>query len=101
MHGLADVLGSLEESGHLVKTVYEHERPDLGELVGNGVEQVEGEPRERGHRSRDVSHHHDLRFGRSGMPELRLCWYPAVAQRMTHSAPEVERAAAPVLTFTG
>ena len=101
VHGLADVLDALEEAGDLVDAVDEHERAHLRELAGDGVDEVQGEAGEAGHRTGDVGDDEDLRLGRARVAELRLGGHTAVAERVAHRAAEVERALAAVAALAG
>ena len=70
--GLGDVLDPLEVARHLVDAVDEDERAHPRELRGDGVDELEGEAGEGGHRPGDVGDDEDLRLGRPGIAELRL-----------------------------
>ena len=67
---LVDVLGGLEEAGHLVDPVDEDERAHLGELRRDRVDEMQREPGEGGNRSGDVGDHDDLGLGRTRISEL-------------------------------
>ena len=94
--GVGDVLDPFEEPGHLVDAVDEHERSHPGELPRDGVDELEGETGEGGHRTGDVGDDEDLGLGRARIAELRIDGDAAVAQRMPHSVAEVERTLAPM-----
>src|ERR671910_225976 len=98
---LPDVLDALEHAGHLVDAVDEHERPHLGELVADGVDEVQREAGEGRHRPRDVGDDEDLGLGRPGVAELRIDRHAAGRQRVPHGRAEVERALAAVAPLAG
>ena len=99
MDGFGDVVGLLEELGHLVESVDEHERSHLGELARQGVDEMQGEPREGGYRTRDIGDHHDLGLLWTRIPELGLRGDAAVRQRGADGVAEIERTFAPASTL--
>ena len=100
-HRLGRVDHALEEPRHLVDPVDEDEAAHLGELRGDGVDEVQGEAGEAGHRPRDVRDHEDLGLGRTRVAEARLDRDAAGRERAPHGGPEVERALAAVAALAG
>ena len=96
---LDDVVGALEEPGHLVQTVDEDEAAHLRELTRDRVDEVQRESGERRHRPGDVGDHEDLGLRGTWVLELRLGGHSAVAERVPHRVAEVERTLATVATL--
>src|SRR3546814_3859099 len=65
VHGLGDVVDPLEHVGDLVDAIDEDEGPDLRELPGDRVDEVQRETGEGSHGAGDVGDDEDLGLGRS------------------------------------
>jgi hypothetical protein len=98
---LADVLDALEQARDLVDAVDEDERAHLGELVRDGVHEVQREAGERRHRPEMSATTKISGLDGPRVAELGLERHAAVGQRVAHGGAEVERALAPVAALAG
>ncbi len=99
--GLHDVVGALEQVGHLVDAVDEHKRTDAAELARQGIDQVQGEAGEGRHRPGDVGDHEDLRLVGARRAELRVGGYAAGAERVADRRAEVQGASPAATPLAG
>ncbi len=89
-HGLGDVVGALQEVGHLVDAVDEGPRTGARELRRQGVNQLQGEAGEGGHRPGDVGQDPQFGFGAVAGLETGVGRGAAAGQRAAHGGPEIQ-----------